>query len=73
MKHTQNRKIFMKVFTEIGVFIFNEYITISAKNLIEFLVEAGKVSLIVFPVFALLNWLLNRNIFNFVKFRVKKS
>ena len=53
----------------VGVWIFNEFLTISAKNLIEFLVEALKVSIIVFPVFALFNWLLNRNIFKFLIFR----
>ena len=56
----------------VAVLIFNEYITISANTLIDFLVEAVKVSIIVFPVFALLNWLLNRNIFRFLKLSGKK-
>lgn len=53
------------------VWIFREHTTISAHNLIDFLVEAVKVSLLVFPVFAFLNWLLNKSIFKFKKFKLK--
>ena len=67
------KSLFLNLLVCVGaVLIFNEYVTISAKNLIEFLVEAIRVSLIIFPVFALLNWILNRNVFKFLKFRVKK-
>ncbi len=53
------------------VWIFKECLTVAPDNLIEFLVEAVKVSLIVFPVFALLNFILNKSLFKFRKIKLK--
>lgn len=53
------------------VWIFKEFLPVSADNLVEFFVEAVKTSIIVFPIFALLNFLLNKSVFGFGKFKKK--
>ena len=56
-----------------AVWFFEKYMVISAENLLELLLEAVKVSVIIIPVFAVVNLLMNKKAFWFIKDIVKKK